>query len=953
MLSERGARACFPSRLLPKPTRLIMQTQPIPSPCPRRHSWRGVAAGLASVLLAVPAHAQTVNPRSPTSPAAPRPAETEDVVRMDEFVVTSGFRGSLAAAAEMKERIPIIAEVIAAEDIGKLPDVSIAESLARLPGLTTQRINSRAQGIVIRGLTGDFSTGLLNGREQVSTGSGRAVEFDQYPAELLSSVIVYKTTDAALVGQGLAGTIDLRTVRPLSHGRTSAAANFFYEWNDLGKLNPDSKDTGHRYTVSYIDQFNDHKVGVALGYARTKQPGQGEQWSAWGYPDVGGAGTPQVLGGAKPFIRSSELDREGWMGVLEFQPTENFRTAIDIFYSDFAEYQLLRGIEIPLQWSSAQLQPGYTVQDGLITQGTFANVYGVVRNDFVARDADVLALGWNLQFGNPRQHDWTASLDLSHSRIKRQDMVLETYSGFASNQVGTPDTMQVRMGTNRGALFTPLLDYTNASQMRLAGPQGWGGDQVPGGQVGFIKGPRTRDELSQYRFNARRELPGFLDWMDIGVAYTDRSKWEYEMGPDGREGFFLALASGATSAPLPPIIGTTDLSFIGIPGMISYDPVAALNSGIYDLIPNNNPAYVAENWDVSEKVYLGYLQFGLAGRLGAIPFTGRVGSQFVFTDQSSTGLAANGATILPVSGSHDYFDILPSLNLNFELAELKRIRLSIARQLARQTMRNMRAGSTFGFNEALATSTDPYNGPWSGSGGNPALEPWRSNSIDLAYENYFREGMGYWSVSAYYKDLRNYTYDQTVLADYTGFPTGSSIVPAIYQGTRTVPQNAAGGSIRGLELAVSLPGEKLTPALTGFGVIFGGAFVRSSIQPDPNDPATPIPGLSERVLNGTLYYERHGFGARVSARYRSDYRGDIATFGPRGAVYRSLQSETVVDAQISYAFQQGQLRGLTLIAQAYNLTNEPLFAVEGTDTRLVRDYHRYGTTYSIGASYRF
>ena len=51
-----------------------------------------------------------------------------------------------------------------------------------------------------RGFAGDFSTATLNGREQASTGDNRGVEFDQYPSELLSQVVVYKTPDAALVG---------------------------------------------------------------------------------------------------------------------------------------------------------------------------------------------------------------------------------------------------------------------------------------------------------------------------------------------------------------------------------------------------------------------------------------------------------------------------------------------------------------------------------------------------------------------------------------------------------------------------------------------------------------------------------------------------------------------------------------------------------------------------------
>src|SRR3546814_3350631 len=73
-----------------------------------------------------------------------------------------------------------------------LPDVSIAEALARLPGLTSQRINGRSQVISIRGFAPGFGTTLLNGRQQASSGDNRAVEFDQYPSELLSSVVVYK-----------------------------------------------------------------------------------------------------------------------------------------------------------------------------------------------------------------------------------------------------------------------------------------------------------------------------------------------------------------------------------------------------------------------------------------------------------------------------------------------------------------------------------------------------------------------------------------------------------------------------------------------------------------------------------------------------------------------------------------------------------------------------------------
>jgi len=166
------------------------------------------AAGL--LLAAAPVSAQD------TAKAAEEPIEE---------VVVTGIRRGIRDAIEVKRQSGSIVEAISAEDIGKLPDTSIADSISRLPGLTSQRAEGRASAISLRGTDPGFTTALLNGREQVSTGDNRSIEFDQYPSELLSSVVVYKTPDAQLVGQGLAGTIDMRTTRPLEYGRRAIVFN--------------------------------------------------------------------------------------------------------------------------------------------------------------------------------------------------------------------------------------------------------------------------------------------------------------------------------------------------------------------------------------------------------------------------------------------------------------------------------------------------------------------------------------------------------------------------------------------------------------------------------------------------------------------------------------------------------------------------------------------------------
>src|SRR5690606_28320185 len=149
-----------------------------------------VALASAITLGATGAQAQTAEEQN-------KPKAETEATDLDTVTVT-GIRRGIESAIAVKRDATSIVEAISAEDIGKLPDVSIAESIARLPGLAAQRVAGRAQVISVRGLSPDFATTLLNGREMVSTGDNRSVEFDQYPSELINGVTVYKTPDAGL-----------------------------------------------------------------------------------------------------------------------------------------------------------------------------------------------------------------------------------------------------------------------------------------------------------------------------------------------------------------------------------------------------------------------------------------------------------------------------------------------------------------------------------------------------------------------------------------------------------------------------------------------------------------------------------------------------------------------------------------------------------------------------------
>ena len=232
---------------------------------PTRRTALSLAVAIALGLPGVGFAQQTPAP-DPVS------AKAEAEPELEEVIVT-GIRAGIQDAIQVKAELQSIAEVISAEDIGKLPDTSIADAIARMPGITTQRAEGRSSAISLRGTDPGFTTGLMNGREQVSTGDNRAIEYDQYPAELINAVVVYKTPDSNIVGQGLAGTIDLRTIRPLDYGKQALVLNIRGEINSQGDdLGANSSDSGYRASFSWVDQFMDGKLGIALGFARLDSP---------------------------------------------------------------------------------------------------------------------------------------------------------------------------------------------------------------------------------------------------------------------------------------------------------------------------------------------------------------------------------------------------------------------------------------------------------------------------------------------------------------------------------------------------------------------------------------------------------------------------------------------------------------------------------------------------------
>ncbi|HET9398354.1 MAG TPA: TonB-dependent receptor [Sphingomicrobium sp.] len=926
-----------------------------------------VAMGVAlAVIGASPAFAQDIAAEASAAaavtaaqdPAAEAQPTTDATEADGKDIVVTGFRASIYSSVNQKRTSTSIVEVLSAEDIGKLPDASIAESLSRLPGLATQRFDGRASKLSVRGLAPDFTTTTLNGREMVSSDNNRSVEFDQFPSELINGAVVYKTPNAELTSQAIGGTVDLLTIRPLAHGKRTFVVGVRGEINDKGKLNKDTKDKGYRVNLAYIDQNADGTLGWAIGYSRMLQPIQEQYVHVWGYSDIDPDPNSEqfFIDGIKPYVKSYELTRDGLLGVIEYQPNDNWHTRVDAFWSKFRDDQTLRGQEIA-GYTADSRDVLETDSNGLVTSGRWNGIHTMARNDFSDRDSKTFAVGLNQvwKFGDR----WTLEFDASYSKAKRKFVATETYASTGRGQSGPDDDITYILGGSNGLDASGSgLDYSDPSLWGLGDNLGWGGPlctEATGWQCASQDGYRntetSSDDLTAFKLAAIREMDGGIKALRAGAKYSMREKDHTKFGE------FLMLDGYPAIVPIPDefLMDPTSLSFFGFGDTISYDARALVASGAYGFFPdhNNLEQAASDAWTVREKVFNAYVMADLDMQLGNIPMTGNIGVQFVHTDQESDGNVGdvtNGViTVTEVTRGDKYWDILPSMNLIFDVADGHKVRLGVARVLARARMDQMNAGVRFNYIPANAGQTDIANSPWQGDGGNPALRPWRAWQFDLSYEHYFGKG-GYFAIAPFYKKLQNYIFSSQVLYDFTGVTPPVPPQPVLDQGFINSFDNGKGGKIYGLELSASVPFSTFADALDGFGFIGSASFTRSKVRRASDQPSEQLPGLSRNVFNGTVYYEKDGFGARLSARHRSSFLAESWAIGLSRELTMA-KGETILDAQLSYELTKMGIPGLTLYLQGSNLTDEP-FVQEFTTDRF-RHWHSYGRNFMAGATYRF
>lgn len=190
----------------------------------------------------------------------------------DEIIVT-GSRQVIQDSIALKRNSTQIVDGLSADEIGDIPALSIGEALENITGVASHRENGGATEVSIRGLGPYLSSTVVNGRAATNGSGDRSVNFSQFPSELVSKLAVFKTQDASQIEGGVAGQIQLDTIKPLDFGKRRI------QFDVKGNVNPDqlkqddtvAGDIGYRFTGSYVDQFKagDGEIGISIGVQRS------------------------------------------------------------------------------------------------------------------------------------------------------------------------------------------------------------------------------------------------------------------------------------------------------------------------------------------------------------------------------------------------------------------------------------------------------------------------------------------------------------------------------------------------------------------------------------------------------------------------------------------------------------------------------------------------------------
>jgi len=898
-------------------------------------------------------------------------------------VVVTGIRASLQESLTLKRDATSVVDVVTAEDIGKMPDKNVADSLKRVPGVTVSSAGANEGGfdendrVSLRGTGPSLTQTLIDGHYVASgdwfvldqTGTvGRSVSFTLLPSELVSKVVVQKSSEASLVEGGVAGSVDIVTRKPIDDFRQpltlQASAGAVYadlpskaspQFSALLNWKNDASTFGTMVQGFYEDRYLRRDGTEILGYDQIA-PGSA---IALAHPDLTNVWYPHLIGSA---LFTQERKRYGGLVNLQVKPSDQLNFDLSGFYAKLEAPNYNRNY---LMWATHFVNlgagqgpdAGYTVQNNTLTKANFTGV-------------PVTAYGIYDQISRPDESADTVFINLDGSFVVNEHFRLDGQVGWSEGHGKTPtqDVSETSPGVGTGANYTLngisrppdwALPNVNYSQPFPAGhPEDLAFGWIFGGQ--FIN---TLDKETWAKLDGTLDIPDGGDWKDLrfGARYS-----RHDRNSTG------SIAQGPTFCPAPPApqvgAGSCPSSY---PTSYSNYPSdyntfgSSIPTGIWYWTPEqlaeyNKPANVQRDpvkrayppqwFSLYEPDTALYVQADFKSERWSANF----GVRYVHTVEDTITYApltcstpevpnanppcpaglpglVTGSLFGPYQGvrvTHSYDDLLPSFNLRYQFNPELIGRLAAAQTMTRPDYSAL-AGTT--------SLTPPANfpGTGSGSGSNPDLKPIRSNNFDAGLEWYFAP-RSIVSGTLFYMNLTNYIGYGSQIVNYTSFGPGLPPGGATTPYNLTVPINTTGRA-QGFEITYQ-------QAFGNFGIDLNYTFTDAKQTADvPAGGDTRLVGASKNVYNVGGYYENAHFSARVSYNFRSAFYSGL----DRSTAF-SQDDIGTLDAALAWIFSDN----FSVNLDGHNLNN-PTLKYYALDTTQPRAFYRNGRQYYLTLRAKF
>lgn len=866
-------------------------------------------------------------------------AQAKDI---EELVVT-GYRGSLMKSMDEKRNAVNGKESIMAEDIGKFPDLNIAESIQRIPGVAISREGGEGRNITLRGFSPSFTRTTLNGMEVpagsdgldsggVTINASRAFDFHVFASELFNRVDIQKTTTASMEEGGIAGTVDLYSAKPFDFDGFKFATSLQNGYNDLSEKN----DPRLAFMVS--DTFADDKFGALLSVAYSERTVRQEGFGTvrWTTPVATNniypaSATPVVNGDiaedncalngsavaptnclwAPRLPRAdyfgNDQERLGVTTSLQYRPTDNAEITLDILHSELSnnrvnynsmEWFLTHNEVTPLEITVAP--------DGKrILAGTYDDVESWIESRDQTSDSTF------------DQFVLSGEFNLSDT------LTLNAMVGKATNEADREEVRFYYISDSHQYSFdfSDNLDIPEVSW-------GEGYDYYDPENYQVTTANNRSNYVKKDNLTSKIDLTFTQDRYSIetGIAYNDRKVESRE----GNGSYPAAFSAVGYTKDLPVSNFGKGLDGNLVPFLVAdFDAIYRDNRIAKDY--TDNPAAA---WIVGEETLAAFIELNSNVDVGSMLLKTNFGVRAVNTDVTSQAWI-NGS---PVEVKRDYKNFLPSMNFSLDVTEDVVTRLSYGKTMTRPDLGSLNiAGPNFGYTTRTVSNL-----------GNPGLNPYESNDIDLSAEWYFAEE-ALLAVNYFYKNvttslttdivekLIDPEYHAAILAD-PQYDEAYNADPRTVPYTHYIPVNDNEGfDVKGYELIYQQTLSFLPGFLSNLGVVTNFTHVS----------AGDMTGLSENSYNMTVFYEQDNYGLRVSANNRDDYLLSIP--GGNGHVAEMKYGPTHIDFSSFYNVSDN----LTLTFEVINLTDEVerIYGTGDGTMDLTREINHTGRQLFVGVRY--